>query len=127
MGNSVIYFNHHVGNGVHYITPNTRDLPGGRKQLGDPSDLCILSNLDVVLSYYQLPQLNDVWNSVYPSDFMSDEDLACILTTAVDFAEPFDPGSLDNVSAVLEDVRAIKCDELANKVNELLKDNGMAI
>jgi hypothetical protein len=127
MGNSIVYFNHQVGNGIHYITDNPRELPGKRQQLGDTSDLCILSNLDIVLSYNNLPQLNDVWNSVYPGDFMSDEDLACILNTAVNFSENFDPGSLDNITAVLDDVRELKCEDLANKVSELLKENGMAL
>lgn len=120
--NEVIFFKHKVGDGLHYITDNFKTFPDGNFQLGDTSEGCILFNLEVILSNNGIPYtVNDLWNQVYPDDFMAEEDIAYIVGTAVEFAEAFDPTSPDNIADALRDVEAMGCPELADIAGKMLQ------
>jgi hypothetical protein len=119
--NEVIFFKHKVGDGLHYITDNFKTFPDGTFQLGDTSEGCILFNLEVILSNNGIPYaVNDLWNQVYPDDFMAEEDIAYIVGTAVGLAEAFDPTSPDNIADALRDVEAMGCPELADIAAKML-------
>jgi len=124
----LIHFRHRVGDGVHYITEHPRTFKkDGETQRGDTSELCILLNLEIVLSCFGLPGLDELWNSVYPNDFMSVEDVSYIMSTAIAFSDEFNPRIPDNVADVLRDVQAMHCDELADAAEELLKSQGAVV
>ena len=120
-----IFFNHHVGDGLHYVTDNFHTFPDGSFQLGDTSENCILYSLHVMCFRNGLPRLVDLWNQVYRSDFMAHEDLGHIIYTAMQVCEKFDPTAPDNITAILDDVRAMGCPELADLVTRLLKEKGI--
>jgi hypothetical protein len=126
MTDKITFFKHQIGDGLHYITNNFRVFPDGSFQLGDTSENCILTNLHIILFRhdYRLP---DVWNQVYPEDPLTDRDMAYIGFSSVTESIPFDATSLDNISLVIEDVRAICCDKLADHVTELLREKGLYI
>ena len=110
-----IYFNHRVGDGVHYVT----------KHRGDSSENCILYNLFILALRHRIGALNVLWNQVYPEDYMSEEDMAYIVASALPITEPFDPASPDNIRDILSDVRVIKCFELADLIEQLLHSRGL--
>jgi hypothetical protein len=123
-----IFFNHKVGDGVHYVNDNFKTFKNGTFQLGDTSDVCILLNLEVVLSKNNVPNtVNDLWNLAYPDDFMSEEDIAYIVFSATEYADDFDPSSPDNITSALDDVRAMGCPELADLAKTELQAIGIPI
>lgn len=126
MSDTVVFFNHKVGDGVHYITNKPVALAGGKHLAGATSEVCILFNLDMVAARYNLPTVDDMWNMVYPEDFMAVEDIAYITDTAFDFTDEFDPSSPEEVAAALQDTRAMGCDELAGYIEQLLRERGVA-
>jgi hypothetical protein len=120
-----VVYSHKVGDSLHYITGNARSFPDGSSQVGDTSDLCILLNLETVLAHNGLNMsVPDLWNQAYPDDFMSEEDFAMMLGVSIHASDPFDPTAPDNISAALDDVRAMGCPELADLVEALLRRQG---
>lgn len=109
-------YTHSPGDGFHYIHPD-----------GYTSENCILYTLHVVTFRYNLPGVADLWNTVYPDDPMSFDDTAAIIASALPYINNFQPVSPDDVSAVVDDLRAIRCDELADHVTVLLRNKGAAI
>lgn len=124
----VIHFKHNVGDGVHYITDNFKVFNNGEIQYGDTSDVCILLNLEIVLSHNTKDlSVPDLWNAVYPNDPMSDDDMGYISFSAIDYCEDFDAKSLDNIASVLDDLRRMGCPELAEYATTALQDAGVSI
>ena len=80
-----------AGTGLHYINDNFLVFHDGTYQFGDTSDTCILTNASLVLSYYGLPQLWNVWNSVYPDDPVDQEDTDFFIEQSLPFMEKCDP------------------------------------
>jgi len=123
-----IVFNHRVGDGIHYITDNPKKFEDGTEQLGDTSEVCIILNIETLLSRHNIEySFNDFWNFVYPEDFMSEADMAYIVYTAIDFTEPFETDSPDDISLAIEDVRAMGCPEVAGFVETLFIDLGLLV
>lgn len=119
----IIHFPHWVGDGLHYITDQSLLFSDGRVQLGDTSEGCILFNLEIALATNRIPfTVKDLWNIVYPQDPLTHRDMNYIFGASVNYAEDFDPSNFDNLSLVLEDLRAIRCDELAREVERLLEE-----
>jgi hypothetical protein len=119
----IIYFPHWVGDGLHYITNQALLFADGHVQLGDTSEGCILFNLEITLATNHIPfTVRDLWNVVYPQDPITQKEMNYIFGTSVHYAEDFDPTNFDNLSLALEDLRAIRCDELAREVERLLEE-----
>lgn len=117
----MIYFNHMPGDGVHYINNNARSFPDGSTQEGDTSDLCILLNLELILAHNGSDMsVPDLWNGVYPEDFMSEQDFGFILSVSIDGCGDFDPTAPDNITAVLDDLVSMGCPELAEAAKSCL-------
>ena len=55
---------------------------------------------------------------------MSLEDMAYIISTSIAYTEKINFTSQENIMDALNDLRAIKCDELADLVEGLLKEKG---
>jgi hypothetical protein len=123
----VTFFNHRVGDGLHYITDNFKTFPDGSFQLGDTSENCVLYNLHLALFRHGLDRLNILWNQVYPDDTMSFEDLAYIIGSAIHFTEAYSPESPENLRDMLNDIRSIDCGKLADLVENKLKEKGVKI
>lgn len=116
------YHKHRIGDGLHYINNHKKVSDDGRMQPGDTSFGCILLNLEYLLTYYAMPCLSDLWTEVYPYEPLSDDTLFSIMLTNIDDAERYDPRNPRNIADVLEDVRAIGRDDLADRVLELLAE-----
>lgn len=105
----LIGLTHLPGDGLHYL-PTAQETSHG----------CALFNLEVVLTRQRLPGLLTLWNTVYPHDPLSRAHYALIMSTAVLFAQRFDPAAQDNITAVLDDLVAVGYPELAAQARQLL-------
>jgi DNA-directed RNA polymerase subunit F len=56
---------------------------------------------------------------------MSDEDLAYILYSSIDFTENFNPKDPSNIRKVILDLQSIQCYDLAVAVEEIFVDAGI--
>lgn len=123
-----IHFNHRPGDGLHYVNDNARSFPDGSTQLGDTSYLSILLNLETILAHSRSTlSVPDLWNTAYPDDFMSDVDFGFIIVTAVTNTDRFDPSSPDNITAVIDDLRSMGCDELADVAIDHFRSAGLPV
>lgn len=116
------YHKHRIGDGLHYINNHKKVNHDGSEQPGDTSFGCILLNLEYLLTYYGMPCLSDLWTEVYPQEPLSDDMLFSIMLTNLDETERYDPRNPRNIADVLEDVRSIGRDQLADRVLELLAE-----
>jgi hypothetical protein len=116
------YYRHRIGDGLHYINNSRRVTDDGSALPGETSFGCILLNLEYLLTYYGMPCLSDLWTQVYPREPLSDERLFSIMLTNIDNTDGYDPRSPRNIADVLEDVRSVGRDHLANRVLELLAE-----
>lgn len=117
-----IHFDHKVGDGIHYITDNPRTFPDGTKQLGDTSELCAILNMETIVAFYDFPSIPDIWNDFYPNDIMSEHDFSYMLWSGLDFCTEFDPASEDNITSVLDDLRAAGLSDLADYYKKKLDE-----
>lgn len=118
----VHYFKHKVGDGRHYINDNFVVHENGDYQQGDPSDICILLNAEILCDTYGLTHIWELWTKVYPDDPMNTEDAALIISEAKPYTEDYDPTIPDNRADVLKDLRDICCNELADLLQSLLDE-----
>jgi hypothetical protein len=112
---------HSPGDGLHPINESSVTLPDGSAQEGDMSDICIVANAQSLCSDFGLPPFWLLWTEAYPADPMSAEDLAVIVDGAKPYMNVYDPLDPDTRRAILNDLRAIKCDKLADEIEKLLK------
>lgn len=125
---NLIYFPHRVGDGLHYITNNPIRFQNGVAQSGDTSEGCILFNLELILTHYNIPNmLNDLWNMAYPDDPMNDDTVGYLLYTHQDFTETADLRSPENLADALRDLQAIQCQKLAAITIDLLRQTGLRL
>ena len=115
------YHKHSPGDGLHLINDNVQTLEDGREQRGDPSDICIVANAQTLCLSYGFSPLWLLWSDAYPDDPMDANDLDAIVESAAPYLNEFDPLVPETRDAILKDLRAIKCDELADALEQLLK------
>jgi hypothetical protein len=108
------------GDGLHLVNADRSTLPDGRIQKGDPSDICIVSAAQRLCTDYGLPRFDLLWTETYPDDPMYLNDLDVILEAAQPYMNEFDPFLPATRSAILSDLRAISCGQLATKIDQLL-------
>jgi hypothetical protein len=108
------YYKHLPGTGLHYID-----------KYGHTSVVCILHMLDVIALRNRLGNLATLWNTVYPEDTMSTSDWGNIIAASVHFLGKYFPESHDDSLDVIQDLRRIKCDALADYIETLLKKKGV--
>ena len=124
----IAHFKHRIGTGLHYVTEQQRTFRDGTTQLGDTSETCVLYTLHTLLFRYWVPDTAELWNQVYPGDFMSNEDLAFIIHSGMMYTEKdFDLNSPDDILDILEDVRKIGCPELADLARQKLEEAGVVL
>ena len=116
------YHRHRIGDGLHYINNNRKLADDGGVVPGETSFGCILLNLEYLLTYYGMPCLSDLWTEVYPREPLSDAMLFTIMLSNIDNADGYDPRNPRNIADVLEDVRSVGRDHLADRVLELLAE-----
>jgi hypothetical protein len=116
------YHRHRIGDGLHYINNTKRVTDDGSQLPGETSFGCILLNLEYLLTYYGMPCLSDLWTDVYPKEPLSDAMLFSIMLTNMENADGYDPRNPRNIADVLEDVRSVGRDHLADRVLELLAE-----
>lgn len=120
------HFRHRVGTGLHYITDHLQTFADGSVQFGDTSEVCVLLTLEQVLSRNGFGlTVNDLWNAVYPDDFMSDEDLAYILYSAIEFTDNFNPHDPVSIKNIIADLKSIACYALAERAEALFMEAGI--
>lgn len=109
-----IYFNHIAGDGRHFITNS-----------GITSDICILSNLQVLSIFHDIPDVSLMWTEAYPNDPMTYNNIAKITFAGVVHSEYFDTESLDSILSLLADLDNIGCEQLARVVRKQLEEKGI--
>ena len=108
------------GDGLHLINDDRSKLPDGTIQKGEPSDICIVAAAHRLCTDYGLPRFDLLWSESYPEDPMDQNDLDMILEAAEPYMVEFDPFQPATRSAILDDLRAISCGELATKIERLI-------
>ncbi len=119
--NAVGYFKHSPGDGVHYINDNAHYTEDGRFLPGDSSDRCIIANAQCLCTAFSLPSLSELWTSVYADDPMSHTDLLEIMDAALPYLNECDPKLALHQHGILSDLKAIKCKELASKIENMIR------
>jgi len=107
-----------------------KHIPGDGYQrvLKDYTNECaILANAALLAASLGLGTLWELWSTVYPSDPMTPEDAAPILNAGVLTGQGASWRIKDEIAAVLSDLEAIGCDELAAYIEVLLREKGVAI
>jgi len=120
---TISFCKHMAGQGLHFINDNSVSFPDDSFQFGDTSDPYVLTNLGIILDFYQLPPLWEVWGSVYPDDPLDQDDAVFLISQSLPFMERCDP-SLD-VVPVLTDLIAIGQEKLAAFTSYLLVQKGV--
>jgi hypothetical protein len=110
----IIHYKHIAGDGRHFVTP-----------YGSLSDIAILSNLQVLAIFHGLPGVDKLWTEAYPDDPMEFAELAKITVAGVDSSEYFDAEPLDSILSLLEDLKNIGCEKLAEIVIRHLEEAGI--
>lgn len=118
----ILFFKHTPGDGLHYVTNNFRVFPDGSFQYGDTSENCIITMADAVISKHRLGVFVDLWNSIYFTDPISHSDMSYIMASAIPYIDmqKFISLAPDDIEAVLDDLRCIHLDALADRIKELL-------
>jgi hypothetical protein len=119
--NHATFHKHSPGDGLHPINESGETLPDGSIQNGEMSDICIVANAQSLCSDFGLPPYWLLWTEAYPDDPMSAEELAVITDGAKPYLNEYDPLNADTRTAILNDLRAIKCDKLADEIERQLQ------
>jgi hypothetical protein len=114
----VTAFKHQIGDGLHYIDNRIIWRDGSEVKPGSTSECCILKSVYIISARHRVGRLAEMWNAVYADDPLSREDLTNIIAIGVYFTEPFIPVALENILDASADLRAIKCDALADLLEE---------
>jgi hypothetical protein len=111
-------YRHSPGDGFHHIAVDT--LQDGRDTDAGTSDICIVANAQILCSAFGLPPFWVLWSEAYPDDPMTAADLVEITNSALPYMVECDPLIAETREMILRDLRAIKCDALAEKIEQLL-------
>jgi hypothetical protein len=111
---------HTPGDGLHLINDSVSTLPDGTTQRGDPSDICIVAVAQCLCTTFGLPSIWSLWSDCYPDDPMDQNDFEAINEAAEPYLNPFDPLRPEIRVAILADLRAISCGELATEIEKRL-------
>lgn len=122
----VLHFRHHVGEGLHYLNNQIVSFDDGSEESGITSETCILWCAHITCFRNVQLTLNDLWNKVYPDDNMSDHNLSIIIHSGSYLTESFDTASPEDIADAIEDLRTIKCDALADLIEERMTANRVA-
>jgi hypothetical protein len=112
---------HTPGDGLHLINDSVSTLPDGTTQHGDVSDICIVSVAQYLCTAFGLPPIWSLWSECYPDDPMDQNSFETIKESAEPYLNPFDPLLPETRAAILADLRAISCGELAAKIEKHLQ------
>ena len=118
--NSATFHRHSPGDGLHPINSSGETLPDGSIQNGDMSDICIVANAQALCSAFGLPPFWLLWTECYPDDPMTAEDMAEIIDGATPYLNECDPFKPETRQAILSDLRAIHCRQLAVQIENML-------
>ena len=89
--------------------------------MGDASDICIVSLAQSLCTAYGLPPIWFLWSECYPDDPMDQNSFEMIREAAEPYLNPFDPLLPETRAAILDDLRAISCGELADEIEKRLR------
>ena len=120
-GTTKIAHKHTPGDGLHPINDSVSPLPDGTKQMGDTSDICIVTLAQCLCTAYGLPPIWFLWSECYPDDPMDQNSFEMIREAAEPYLNPFDPLLPETRDAILADLRAISCGELADDIEKRLR------
>ena len=84
------------------------------------SDIGLLSALSFICINYDLPNMDVLWNQVYPNDPMTPEEAVTIMFEGVEEITNYNLATEDDFSLILEGLVTAGCQDLVQLVRDLL-------